>query len=72
MNKSAADRMAKYKGDDQVTDTLLNQVVKHANHDEIGFFAPDLRVEESTFSNIARDKDRTFKVFKTNPSNSGN
>ena len=42
---------------------LLNQVVKHVNHDEIGSFARDLGVPESVYSNITKEKDKTFKVM---------
>ena len=49
-------------GDHKVTEWLLNQVVKHVNHDEIGSFARDLEVPESVYSSIAKEKDKTFKV----------
>ena len=52
----------KYTEDDKVDEWLLNQVAKHVNHEEIGFVARDLRVDESVYSNITRDKDKTFKV----------
>ena len=52
----------KYTGDDRVDEWLLNQVVKHVNHDEIGSFARDLEMEESVYINITKDKDKTFKV----------
>ena len=52
----------KYESDDKVDDWLLNQIVKHVNHGEIGSFARDLRIEESVYSNIPGDKNKTFKV----------
>ena len=52
----------KYTGESKVDDRLLNQVVKHVNHDEIGSFARDLEVPESVYSSIAKEKDKTFKV----------
>ena len=53
---------AKYAGEDRVDEWLLNQVVKHVDHDKIGFFARDLEVPESVYSGIPGDKDKTFKV----------
>ena len=52
----------KYTGDKKVDEWLLNQVVKHVNHDEIGSFARDLEVPESVYSSITKEKDKTFKV----------
>ena len=52
----------KYGEEARVDEWLLNQVVKHVNHDEIGSFAAELRVEESVYSNIPGTKDKTFKV----------
>ena len=52
----------KYGGDKKVDEWLLNQVVKHVNHDEIGSFARDLEVPESVYSSITKEKDKTFKV----------
>ena len=52
----------KYDGDKKVDEWLLNQVVKHVNHDEIGSFARDLKVPESVYSSITKEKDKTFKV----------
>ena len=51
-----------YTGDDKVDEWLLNQVVEHINHDRIGSFAAELRVERSVYSSIPGDKDKTFKV----------
>ena len=53
----------KYTGESKVDEYLINQVTKHVNHDEIAFMARDLGVEESVYSSIARDKDKTFKVI---------
>ena len=53
----------KYGGDKKVDEWLLNQVVKHVNHDEIGSFARDLEVPESVYSSITKDKDKAFKVM---------
>ena len=53
----------KYTGDGKVDEYLINQVTKHVNHDEIAFMARDLEVEESVYSSITRDKDKTFKVM---------
>ena len=44
----------KYDGDKKVDEWLLNQVVKHVNHDEIGSFARDLEVPESVYSRHSR------------------
>ena len=52
----------KYDGDKKVDEWLLNQVVKHVNHVEIGSFARDLEVPESVYSSITKEKDKTFKV----------
>ena len=52
----------KYTGDDKVDAWLLNQIVKHFNHDEIRSLARDLEVEESVYSSITKDKEKTFKV----------
>ena len=52
----------KYKGNDKVNEWLLNQVIKHVNHEKIGSLARDLEVEESVYSNVTKDDDRTFKV----------
>ena len=52
----------KYDGDTKVDEWLLNQVVKHVNHDEIGSFAAELRVEGSVYSNIPGTKDKALKV----------
>ena len=59
---SRGKKAKKYTGDDKVDEWLINQVVKHVNHDEIGSFARDLFVEESVYNNIIKDKDKTFKV----------
>ena len=52
----------KYGGESKVDEWLLNQVVKHVNHDEIGSLARDLEVPESVYSSITKDKDKAFKV----------
>ena len=52
----------KYDGDKKVDEWLLNQVVKHVNHEEIGSFAAELRVEGSVYSNIPGTKDKALKV----------
>ena len=55
-------KKAKYTGEDKVDEWLLNQVVKHVNHDEIGSFAAELRVERSVYSSIPGTKDKALKV----------
>ena len=52
----------KHTGDDRVDEWIPNQVVKDVNHDEIGSMARDVHVEESVYSSITKDKDKTFKV----------
>ena len=59
---SKGKKAKRYTADHKVDEWLLNQVVKHVNHEEIGSLARDLFVEESVYSNITREKDRTFKV----------
>ena len=54
--------MAKYGAKDAVDDYLLNQVVKHIDDDELDSLARDLRVPESTYSNLTSAKNRRFKV----------
>ena len=52
----------KYSADAKVDEWLLNQIVKYFNHDKIGSFARDLEVEESVYSSVTKDDDKTFKV----------
>ena len=61
----------RYSETDKVDAYLLNQVIKHVNHEELDSLARDLFVDESIYENIQNPKNRAYKVcedvfFRTN------
>ena len=53
---------AKYKGEHNVDDWLLNRVVNDVIDDDLDSFAIHLRVPESAYSSITPAKKKKFKV----------
>ena len=51
-----------YGGGDVVDKWLMNRVVRHASHDELGSLARDLRIDKSVYENITAPNDRVFEV----------
>ena len=51
-----------YGGGDVVDEWLMNKVVRHVSHDELGSLARHLRIDKSVYANISAPNDRIFEV----------